>query len=78
MAYQIDVIGTGMTRTLQNFQPNAAEADGSTTVATLANGTKNRSWISYPNNSLAYDMSRPSASNKKKPRGTWKLLQLYA
>ena len=79
MAYQLDVIGTGMARTLQIFQPNAAEADGVTTPgAGYTNGTKNRSWMSYPNNSLAYDMSRPSASNKKKPRGTWKLLQLYA
>ena len=42
-------------------------------------GTKTTAFVSYPNNSLAFDMNRPAATAYyHKPRGAWKLEALYA
>ena len=42
-------------------------------------GTKSTAFVSYPNNSLAFDMNRPAATAYyHKPRGAWKLEGLYA
>ena len=42
-------------------------------------GTKSTAFVSYPNNSLAFDMNRPAATAYyHKPRGAWKLEALYA
>ena len=42
-------------------------------------GTKTVAFISYPNNSMAFDMHRPAATAYyHKPRGAWKLEALYA
>ncbi len=46
----------------------------------LANfGRRPQTWISYPNNVLAYDMNRPAGTAYyHKPRGSWKVKSIYA
>ncbi|MFM7987945.1 MAG: hypothetical protein ACKPKO_52390, partial [Candidatus Fonsibacter sp.] len=42
-------------------------------------GKRPQSWISYPNNVLAYDMNRPAGTAYyHKPRGSWKVKKIYA
>ena len=42
-------------------------------------GRRHQSWISYPNNVLAYDMNRPAGTAYyHKPRGSWKVKSIYA
>jgi hypothetical protein len=42
-------------------------------------GTAPQSFISYPNNVLAYDQSRPSGTGKKhRSRGSFRILQIYS
>ena len=58
------------------YAPGATD----TTVATgTFIGTRTRSYLSHPNNILAWDMNRPAGTAYyHKPRGAWKLKQLYA
>jgi hypothetical protein len=44
----------------------------------LANfGRRPQTWISYPNNVLAYDMNRPAGTAYyHKPRGSWKVKRI--
>ena len=53
--------------------------DSQPPVANTFTGTKSTAFVSYPNNSLAFDMNRPAATAYyHKPRGAWKLEALYA
>jgi hypothetical protein len=50
-----------------------------TNIATAFRGTRAQSFVSYENNSLAYDQRRPAGSTwYHKPRGSWVLQELYA
>ena len=54
-------------------------ADSQPPAANTFTGTKSTAFVSYPNNSLAFDMNRPAATAYyHKPRGAWKLEALYA
>ena len=58
------------------FTRDAADTNPAQGVYT---GTKTTAFVSYPNNSLAFDMNRPAATAYyHKPRGAWKLEALYA
>ena len=63
-------------------QPCAYMRDATDSQPPAANtltGTKSTAFVSYPNNSLAFDMNRPAATAYyHKPRGAWKLEALYA
>ena len=55
-----------------------AAADG-TSAGQVNSGTRAAAFVSYPNNSLAYDINRPAGSTcYHKPRGSWKLQRIYA
>jgi len=57
----------------------APDAVASGTLTTAFRGTRAQSFVSYENNSLAYDQRRPAGSTwYHKPRGSWVLLELYA
>ena len=54
-------------------------ADSQPPAANTFTGAKSTAFVSYPNNSLAFDMNRPAATAYyHKPRGAWKLEALYA
>ena len=54
-------------------------ADSQPPAGNTFTGTKSTAFVSYPNNSLAFDMNRPAATAYyHKPRGAWKLEALYA
>ena len=54
-------------------------ADSQPPAVNTFTGTKSTAFVSYPNNSLAFDMNRPAATAYyHKPRGAWKLEALYA
>ena len=74
MDFQLDQNALGQTcaymRDAANSQPP---------VSGTFTGTKSTAFVSYPNNSLAFDMNRPAATAYyHKPRGAWKLEALYA
>ena len=57
----------------------APDALASGTITTAFRGTRAQSFVSYENNSLAYDQRRPAGSTwYHKPRGSWVLQELYA
>ena len=57
----------------------APDALAQATIATAFRGTRAQSFVSYENNSLAYDQRRPAGSTwYHKPRGSWVLQELYA
>ena len=85
--YMIDSVGA-----LNNARPvvftvtqdpagieQAPDALNTTNIATAFRGTRAQSFVSYENNSLAYDQRRPAGSTwYHKPRGSWVLQELYA
>ena len=58
------------------YYPTAIEVEPS---APNFLGSRPASYISYPNNVLAYDMNRPAGTAYyHKPRGSWKINKIYA
>jgi hypothetical protein len=84
--YQVDVVGTSGTdarpvifTVTQDAQGKETAPSAITTVATAFSGTRAQSFVSYENNSLAYDQRRPAGTTwYHKPRGSWVLQELYA
>ena len=81
--YMIDAVGARpvvFSVTTDAGGAEQAPADlTATNIATAFRGTRAQSFVSYENNSLAYDQRRPAGSTwYHKPRGSWVLLELYA
>jgi len=85
--YMIDSVGTGagtrpvvftVTQDVAGTEQQPADlATG--TLTTAFRGTRAQSFVSYENNSLAYDQRRPAGSTwYHRPRGSWVLNELYA
>jgi len=82
MEFQLDAItDTGGTnpRPVVYAQGNTETLPTAGGTATGFGGTRPKSFWSYPNNVLAYDTMRPAGTAYyHKPRGSWKLKELYA
>ena len=69
----------GLTQYTWTSAAAEVETVGSDAPATSTAGTRTQCFYSYPNNTLAYDMNRPGGTaGHHKPRGSWKLLRLFA
>jgi hypothetical protein len=73
MDFQLDQNADGQPCAFLRGNTDANPAQG------IYRGTKTTAFVSYPNNSLAFDMNRPAATAYfHKPRDAWKLEALYA